>query len=138
MFFLHRRHLRLATTTLALVAASCSQPTYVATGHIDGTVSGTIFTGKVGWAVRQTGDQVVGSGTFLKSGDSTVATYTVRGRWQGQNLSVRLVGAPGDSDADSVWYTGRQAFKDYVGLFYDGTIQGNSKTMYGPLALFPK
>ena len=67
-----------------------------------------------------------------------VTAYLVRGRWQGLNLSVRLVGAPGDSDADSVWYTGRQAFKDYVGVYYDGQVRGNSTTMFGPLARYPR
>jgi hypothetical protein len=123
---------------LLIVAAACTQTTYPVSGHIDGTVIGNAITGAVTWTVRQVGDQVDGTGTFTRASDSSVAVFTVRGRWQGLALSARLVGAPGDSDADSVWFAGSQAFTEYVGVYYEGTIRGNSTVLYGPIALHPQ
>jgi hypothetical protein len=54
-------------------------------------------------------------------------------RKSGQRASTR--GAPGDTDADSVWFAGTADLGGYVGTLFDGDMNGHSPTMYGQLQL---
>jgi hypothetical protein len=48
---------------------------------------------------------------------------------------VRLVGAPGDTDADSVWFAGTADLGGYFGTLIHGEVNGHSSTKYGQLEL---
>jgi hypothetical protein len=130
---------RLALFLAALSISACrGADTFAAPmQQIAGAYTGQVITGSLSWQLVQDGDQITGTGTFTAATDSATSGYTIRGTWLFPNLRLRLVGAPGDSDADSVWYEGTQTYKAYVGIVYDGTVHGSSSLVYGPLALYP-
>jgi hypothetical protein len=52
------------------------------------------------------------------------------------SLHIRLVGAPGDSDADSVTYRGRFDTELYAGTVFAGELRGPSTALTGPLTIY--
>jgi hypothetical protein len=87
----------------------------------------------VKWTLTGTGTQVSGSGTSTDNTNGQTAAYGIRGTWVLPALTVRLVGAPGDTDADSVWFAGTADLGGYVGTLIHGDLNGHSPTMYGQL-----
>lgn len=128
-----------AAAMLALLAAACGAPgSQLApmTQLTPGTYSGTDAAGGLQWTISQDGVVVTGTGTFLATGSTNVAPYTLRGTFAGGELELRLVGAPGDSDADSVWFNGVAARELYSGAAFSGMLNGSSVTLYGSLSMY--
>jgi hypothetical protein len=61
---------------------------------------------------------------LLKIPNGQTSAYAIRGTWVLPALTVRLVGAPGDTDADSVWFAGTADLGDYVGTLIHGDLNG--------------
>jgi hypothetical protein len=129
--------LLLFLTALAVAACGGGAGGDAPVQQIAGSYNGQLITGRLSWQLEQDGDRISGVGSFTDAADSATASYTIRGTWRFPNLRLRLVGAPGDSDADSVWYDAAQTYTAYVGIVYDGTVRGSSALLYGPLALYP-
>jgi len=125
-----------ATALLLIVSGGCGSgasdtapgPPSVAGAWEGETASGQTIT----WTLQQNGTQITGTGTFGDSG----ATYALRGGVSYDSLNVRLVGAPGDSGTDSVYYNGRFNYELYAGLAVIGTITAPPGALNGPLTLF--
>ena len=101
-----------------------------------GTYSGTDSSGGLLWTLAQSGTAVTGTGTFLATGTTTTVSYTLRGTFVDGELELRLVGAPGDTDADSVWFGGRAVTELYTGAAFSGTLNGPTATLAGPLSMY--
>jgi hypothetical protein len=104
------------------------------TGTFDGTIGGL---DSVTWQLAEHGHVVTGTGQLRSAASATAVTYAVRGVIAGDQLTLRLVGAPGDDDADSVVYSGRRQSQYYVGLVFEGLLSGGrSSPLHGELAVY--
>ena len=127
------------TLVIVIMAAACGAPgSQLApiTQITPGTYSGTDFAGGLQWTITQSGQVVTGSGTFLMTGSTTVAPYTLRGTFAGGVLELRLVGAPGDTNADSVWFSGQAVGDLYTGAAFSGILYGPTAALFGPLSMY--
>ena len=129
---------RLAVVLIACAIGCGSQQTFTAPAPlpIAGTYEGTLSNGTVTWALRQDSTRVTGDGVFVSATDQSSTAYALRGAVTYDSLTVRLVGAPGDSDADSVSYRGAFDHELYHGIAVTGFISGPSTVLYGPLTLY--
>ena len=125
----------------ALIATACASgggTTAPRTRPIAGIYDGTTANGgAVTWTLAQTDTTVIGTGTFVLTGpDSMTATYTIRGVMRSDQLAVRLVGAPGDADADSVTYVAQYAAELYTATAFAGLVSnGNGSPLAGELQI---
>lgn len=104
------------------------------TGTFEGTLGGL---DTVTWQLVDRGHDVTGTGQLRSGTRATAVTYAVRGVIAGDQLTLRLVGAPGDDDADSVVYSGRRQSQYYVGLVFEGLLGGGrSSPLRGELAVY--
>lgn len=51
-------------------------------------------------------------------------------------LEVRLAGAPGDTNADSVWFSGRSVNDLYSGAAFSGSLYGPNAQLFGTLSMY--
>ena len=130
---------RAAALSLSLAAAAACGASGSALGpptqFTPGTYTGSDASGGLYWTIRESGDTVLGTGTFLASGSTTPASYTLRGTFVSGVLEVRLVGAPGDANADSVWFSGRAATDLYAGATFAGSLYGSNPALFGQLEM---
>jgi hypothetical protein len=122
-----------------LAVAACGEPgSSVATlaQVVAGTYSGTDSAGGLLWTIQQSGQAVSGSGSFLANGSNAPVQYQLRGTFTGGVLELRLLGAPGDSPADSVWFSGRSVPELYAGAGFSGSLNGSSAALFGPLTMY--
>jgi hypothetical protein len=132
--------MRQTVFVLAILSVSCGAPgsSPVAPPDVSpGTYIGNDSAGQLQWTMQQAGpgQPVSGTGTFLATGATTPVSYTLRGTYGNDVLVVRLVGAPGDSDADSVWFNGRAMEELYAGAEFTGTLNGPTASLFGPLSM---
>lgn len=84
------------------------------------------------WTLGQADTVITGTGTFTPPGaDSATSTFGIRGIMRYDQLTVRLVGAPGDTSSDSLMYTASFDAELYTAVVFDGTISGGADS---PLA----
>ncbi len=93
--------------------------------------------GTVTWTLDQTDTSITGAGTYTPAGaDSASASYAIRGIMRYDQLTVRLVGAPGDAAGDSLVYAGSFDAELYTAVVFDGTISGgNASPLAGSLQI---
>jgi hypothetical protein len=122
------------TLALALLflVAGCSSPAGNGapsrTRPIAGIFNGTLANGgSVSWTLTQADTTITGTGTYtpLASGVAG-ARYAVRGVFRYDLLTLRLVGSPGDADADSVVYSAAFDAELYTAIAFDGAVTGGS------------
>lgn len=124
----------LATVTLmACHAEVINSPPL--THAVAGTYDGTLESWQVSWTLQQDSTQVTGTGTFTRP-NGTTAPFTVRGTMRYDVLNVRLVGAPGDTNADSVSYSGTFNPDLYGGIVFDGPLTGPAPSLVGELTMY--
>jgi hypothetical protein len=126
---------------LALLAiTACSAPGSEVTplAQVEaGTYAGTDSAGGLNWNISQAGQgPVTGTGTFLATGAQNAVSYTLRGTYTDDVLTLRLVGAPGDTDADSVWFSGRSVNELYTGAAFSGSLFGPTAALFGALSMY--
>jgi hypothetical protein len=129
-----------ASVTASVLADACGSSRFETAPPeaIAGTYSGTDSSGGLQWTLLQStpNGPVTGEGTFLATATSTVVSYTIRGTYAGDALELRLVGAPGDTDADSVWFSGRGATELYAGAAFTGSLYGPNAALFGSLSMY--
>ena len=118
------------------VCGSAGSTGLPSTRLIAGVYTGTLQAGQLQWTLAQDGQRITGSGSFTKATDSTKSTHAIRGTMSYDILSVRLVGAPGDSDADSVVFRGTYVDQLYSGGAFTGTVVGPSTLLFGELSIY--
>ena len=96
---------------------------------------GSLSTGQVTWTLLQAGNTVSGSGSFTASADTAHSSYAIRGTTLDDNLNLRLVGAPGDTNADSVTYSGVFDTRLLAGGSFHGVLGGHSPVLFGQLII---
>lgn len=101
---------------------------------VDGTYAGTDSAGTLSWTLHDSSGTVSGTGSFV--GSSGSVAYRLRGRYAANVLTVRLAGAPGDADRDSVWFSGRTISELYAGAGISGALHGPTATLFGPLSMY--
>jgi hypothetical protein len=124
---------------MVLLAAACGAPgSQLApiTQITPGTYSGTDSAGGLRWTISQAGQAVSGNGSFLATGTTATVQYALRGTFVSGLLSLRLVGALGDTDADSVWFSGRAVPDLYTGAAFSGALHGPTAALFGPLSMY--
>jgi hypothetical protein len=124
---------------IPMLAAACGAPGSTigpATQIVPGTYTGSDSAGGLVWTIQQSGSAVSGNGTFLASGSTTLDQYSLRGMFVGGVLELRLVGAPGDADADSVWFSGRAVPELYSGAAFSGSLYGPTAVLFGQLSMY--
>jgi hypothetical protein len=125
----------LVSTCLATAACAMgSAPTSTGT-FLEGNYRGSDSAGVLTWTLHESGQTVSGTGEFLSSGSQAAASYTLRGTFVSGLLAVRLVGAPGDTNADSVWFTGRADPDLYQGEWFNGQLYGSNPALFGQLEM---
>ncbi len=83
--------------------------------------------GGVMWTLGQADTVITGTGTFTPPGaDSATTTYVIRGIMRYDQLTVRLVGAPGDTVSDSLVFRASFDAELYTAVVFDGTITGGT------------
>ena len=129
---------RLAVMLVVCASSCASHEVFSAPGPlpIAGTYDGNLSGGVVTWTVNQDSARVTGGGVFVSSADQSSAAYTLRGSVTYDSLAVRLVGAPGDSDVDSVSFRGSFDHELYHGNTITGFITGPSSVLFGPLTMY--
>ena len=133
-----RRAIICGLVAAACAAVACGEPgsTEAPINQITpGTYTGSDASGGLYWTIQQSGQAVSGTGTFLATGGTTAVTYSLRGTFANGVLEVRLVGAPGDTDADSVWFSGRAATELYGGAAFSGSLYGSEPALFGQLEM---
>lgn len=129
-----RRWAAVAGTVLLSACRGMTSVTGPVVRFVDGTYVGTDAVGTLSWTLRASTDAVTGAGSFVGGSGSVV--YRLRGRYVGNVLTVRLVGAPGDTDQDSVWFSGRAISELYAGAGVAGTLRGPTAVLFGPLSMY--
>lgn len=130
---------RSGAIALFAVTAACSAPSSPVTTVaqiVPGTYAGRDSAGGLIWSIQQSGADVSGTGSFQATGSTTAAPYSLRGTFVNGELILRLVGAPGDADADSVWFDGRAASDLYAGAAFTGSLHGPTAALFGELSMY--